>query len=422
MRFMNMGILISTAFALVVSPLFGAAASAQQNDLNGAQRFIVTFDKTINEQDKASVRGVGAETVKELRLVNGLVVTAPNMTVAQNIAGLQGVKHVEQDVLASITGPSCSPWPSCKNTATVTQPPQTLPWGVDMINAEESWSTSAGRGVKVAVVDSGIDKSHPDLTGNIAGGENFVASGRGARTTVDPSAWNDDNGHGTHVAGTIAAVNNTIGVVGVAHEADVYGVKVLNSSGSGYVSDIISGVEWSVANNMDVINMSLGTSTHVQAFEDAVNAAYNANILVVASAGNAGDGNVATNEVGYPAKYASVIAVAATDESNLVAGFSSDGAEVELAAPGVGISSTTKGGGYVRMSGTSMAAPHVAGVVAAIIAAPISPRSDTGSSGSLSAGEVRAFLQNTADDRGATGRDVFYGYGIVDAREAVTGL
>lgn len=415
------GMLLMAALALVVSPVLGTTASALQGNPNGTQRFIVTFDKSLDDKAKAAVRGVGAETVKELRLINGLVVAAPNATVAQKLARVQGVERVEQDILVSISAPSCSPWPSCKNTSTVTQPPQTLPWGVDRINADEAWGTSTGQGVKVAVIDTGIDRSHPDLTGNIAGGVNFVASGRGARQTVDPNAWNDDNGHGTHVAGTVAAVNNTVGVVGVAYEADVYGVKVLNSSGNGYVSDIISGVEWSVANDMDVINMSLSTSTHVQAFEDAVNAAYRADIVVVAAAGNVGDGNSATNEVRYPAKYASVIGVAATDTNNSVAGFSSDGAEVELAAPGVNVYSTTKGGTYGGMSGTSMAAPHVAGVAAAVMAAPLSSRADTDDSGSLSASEVRAFLNSTADDLGVAGRDVFYGHGLVDAKEAVTG-
>ena len=161
---------------------------------------------------------------------------------------------------------------------------------------------------------------------------------------------------------------------------------------------------------MQVINMSLGTSSDVQSLHDAVDAAYAAGIVLVAAAGNSGDTDP-DNDVIYPARYASVIAVAATDDTDTRAFWSSDGPEVELAAPGVVIYSTWKGGEYDTKSGTSMASPHVAGTVALLLAA----------NPGLTPDEVRTTLQTTADDIGAQGFDNYYGHGLVDAEEAVTG-
>lgn len=403
--------LIVAAFAVAISPLPSTHALAQEPT---SQQLIVTFTERPSDQDVSDIKGAGAAAVKRLDLINGIVVTVPSQAVANKLKSLRKVERVEVDAIARISGP-------VKETATVTQPAQSLPWGVTRIDAPKSWASSRGTGVKVSVIDTGIDKSHPDLVDNIAGGVNFVKSGRGARTTLDPNAWNDDHGHGTHVSGTVAATDNTIGVIGVAPQARLYGVKVLNSAGSGYTSDIISGIEWSVTNNMQVINMSLGMDTHVQALQDAVDAADTAGVVVVAAAGNSGDGNATTNNVGYPAKYSSAIAVSATDSTDRIASFSSDGAEVEIAAPGVNIYSTTRGGGYGTMNGTSMAAPHVAGVVANILAAPITAAADLNQDGLWSAGEARAYLQMTSDDLGTSGRDVFFGYGLVDAEEVVAG-
>lgn len=412
MKKIKISTLIVAAFAVAISPLPSIDAQAQEST---NQRLIVTFKDRPNDQDVSDVKSVGAATVKRLDLINGVVVTVPSQAVANKLKSLQKVERVEVDVIARISGP-------VKETTVATQPAQSLPWGVNRIDAPKSWTTSRGASVKVAVIDTGIDKSHPDLVDNIAGGVNFVKSGRGARTIVDPTAWNDDHGHGTHVSGTVAATDNTIGVVGVAPQARLYGIKVLNSAGSGYTSDIISGIEWSVTNNMQVINMSLGMSTHVQALQDAVNAADNAGVVVVAAAGNSGDGNATTNNIGYPAKYSSAIAVAATDSADRIASFSSDGTEVEIAAPGVNVNSTTRGGGYGAMNGTSMATPHVVGVIANMLAAPITTAADLNQDGLWSTGEARLYLQTTSDDLGISGRDVFFGYGLVDTEEAVTGV
>jgi subtilisin family serine protease len=405
--------LIVAAFAVAISPLPSAQAQAQETT---DQRLIVTFKNRPSDQDVSNIKGAGAAAVKRLDLVNSIVVTVPTQAVINKLKGLHNVERIENDAIAHVVAPPV------KETTIVTQPLQSVPWGVNRIDAPKSWAASRGTGVKVAVIDTGIDKSHPDLIDSIAGGVNFVQAGRGPRATVDPAAWNDDNGHGTHVSGTVAASDNTIGVVGVAPQARLYGVKALNSAGSGYVSDIISGIEWSVGNSMQVISMSLTLTSDVQALHDAVDTANNAGVVVVAASGNSGDGNAATNNVGYPGKYTSAIAVSATDNSDRIATFSSDGAEVEIAAPGVNIYSTARGGSYSTMSGTSMATPHVAGVIANMLAAPVIAAADLNGDGLWSAGEVRSYLQTTSDDLGTVGRDVFYGYGLVDTEEAVSGI
>jgi serine protease len=202
----------------------------------------------------------------------------------------------------------------------------------------------------------------------------------------------------------VAAVDNEVGVIGVAPEAYLYGVKVLDRTGSGYVSDVIAGIEWATSQGMDVISMSLGGG-YSESMETACSEADDAGIVVVAAAGNSGPGD---DTVNYPAKHESVIAVSATNDGDSLADFSSRGEEVELAAPGVSIYSTYRGGGYATMQGTSMACPHVAGTAALVIYSGIGDND-----------AVRARLQSTAENLGATGKDDWYGYGLVDAGEAV---
>ena len=174
----------------------------------------------------------------------------------------------------------------------------------------------------------------------------------------------DDNGHGTHVAGTVAALDNEIGVIGVAPQAELYAIKVLDQNGSGSYSDIIAGIEWAIDNNMNIINMSLGGTAKSRTLEKAVNKAYESGILLVAAAGNNGYAKKGT--ITYPAAYDSVIAVGAVDQNNNRASFSSVGRQLELMAPGVSILSTVPDNGYESYNGTSMASPHVAGVAALV--------------------------------------------------------
>jgi len=281
---------------------------------------------------------------------------------------------------------------------------QDLPWGIDRIDAELVHAGgNKGTGVKVAVIDSGIDCNHPDLIGNCNGGYDFV------NDDDDPM---DDDGHGTHVAGTIGAADNGFGVVGVAPAASLYALKALEA-GSGLYSDIIAALQWAVDNGIQVTNNSYGSSGDPgPTVKDAFDNAYAAGILNVCAAGNGGNRGGGGDNVIYPARYDSCIAVAATDINDNRASFSSTGPSVELAAPGVNILSTVPGGEYEDgWNGTSMASPHVAGTAALVIATGIT---DANGDGWIN-DDVRLRLQETAEYLGDPAK---YGYGLVDADEA----
>lgn len=379
------------AFALVLGVvLLGTKTSGQENN-----RKIVVFDRALNEAARNELLAAhGAVKVKDLTLINASVVLLPPKVSDRALLQRPGVLRVDEDVLVfALAKPAPAP-----------QPSQVMPWGIDRVDAELVWpSGNEADPVKVAIVDTGISADHPDLKANLMGGYN----------AINPTkSWNDDNGHGSHVAGTVGALNNTIGVVGVGPLVDLYAVKVLNRNGSGFLSDIIEGIQWSVANGMRVINMSLGTSSDVQSFHDAVTAAYNAGVVVVAAAGNSG------GAVGYPAAYPEVIAVSATDSSNNLAYFSSYGPEVDLAAPGVSVYSTYKGTGYATLSGTSMAAPHVTGSAALVLNTPVGAY-DVNGDGVWNPAEVQQKLQDRATDLGDAGYDNLYGWGLVNAYNAV---
>ncbi|WP_025685580.1 S8 family peptidase [Paenibacillus maysiensis] len=236
-----------------------------------------------------------------------------------------------------------------------------IPRGVELIQAPAVWSQTRGQGVKVAVLDTGCDADHPDLKERIIGGRNFTDD-----DDSDPNIFTDYNGHGTHVAGTIAAAENEDGVVGVAPEADLLIIKVLNKQGSGQYDWIIQGIHYAIEQKADIISMSLGGPEDVPELHEAVQKAVANQILVVCAAGNEGDGDDRTDEQGYPGCYNEVISVGAVNFDRHASDFSNSNNEVDLVAPGEDILSTVPGGQYATFSGTSMATPHVAGALALI--------------------------------------------------------
>jgi serine protease len=410
---------------------------------------------------------------------------------------------------------------------------QTTPYGITMVNAPTAWLKTKGAGARVAVLDTGITMYHPDR-GNVVASVSYATDSYGVIEPVE-----DFSGHGTHTAGTIAAADNSIGVVGVAPQASLLIAKVMDNNGDGDTSWLISGIEWAVTNNADVISMSLGSSSYSAALDTACSNAFAAGVLLVAAAGN---DNTSTPD--YPAALSSVISVVAIDQNKSRASFSNYGSTVDLAAPGVGVYSTVcpidstnstgatanavwsstshtaypifgtaagtasglicdcglatgtddsntcpaavsgniafirrgtnyfsekvahaqskgaigviiadNGGDYINTftlnggtplvvaaisqsngdalhsllpgingtvsvtatlyasyDGTSMACPHVAGVAALLFAAE---------GGNISPSEVRTVLQNSAQDLGTTGRDNYYGYGLVNASAAL---
>jgi len=269
-------------------------------------------------------------------------------------------------------------------------------WGIARIGADKVWDKSTGSGIKVAVIDTGVDLLHTDLSANISTGYDFVNN--------DNSPM-DDNGHGTHVAGIIASVQNGLGIIGAANKANIMPIKVLNNQGYGYLSDVAKGIYYAADNGARVINLSLGASTDSLTLKNAVDYAVKKGVFIAAAAGNDGG-----KPCSYPAAYPSVVCVVATDSYNKLASFSNVGGE--LSAPGVYNYSTYLGNLYKYMSGTSMATPHIAASAAVVM----SYCKDCTTS------KVKDILHTTAVDLGTVGQDSIFGYGLVDLVAAITSL
>lgn len=231
----------------------------------------------------------------------------------------------------------------------------TLPWGVKKIKAPQVWPLSTGSQIRIGVIDTGVDFRHPDLRHCLARGINLL------NRTLLPY---DDNGHGTHIAGAIAAANYERGSVGIAPGAILYPVKAFDHNGSAYVSDIILAIDWCVRNHIQIINMSFGMRTRSKALLDVVNKAYTNGIVIVASSGNDGK----RLSIDYPARYPQTISVGATDRLGRIASFSNRGPHVDIYAPGEKIISAWTHNRYHEMSGTSMATSHVSGAIALLLA------------------------------------------------------
>lgn len=230
-----------------------------------------------------------------------------------------------------------------------------VPWGVKQIKAPQAWSLSTGHRVKIGVIDTGVDFHHPDLQYSVTRGINLI------NRNMLPY---DDNGHGTHISGTIAAANSTQGMIGVAPRSTVYPVKAFDHNGSAYVSDIVMGIDWCVRTGVDIINMSFGMQTRSRTLLEVVIKAYQSGVIIVASSGNDGK----RRSVDYPAKYSQTISVGATDRYRKIPSFSNRGQYVDIYAPGDRIVSAWIHGKYHEMSGTSMATSHVSGTIALLLA------------------------------------------------------
>lgn len=275
---------------------------------------------------------------------------------------------------------------------------QSMDWSLKYSNIPETWKTTKGEGITIAVIDSGMP-DHPDIGDNAVEGKNFVS---------DEDIY-DHNGHQTHCVGIISAKDNNQGFVGVAPNSKCICIKVLNKNGAGSLMNIANALNYVIDIKPDIVSMSLGSGTANPVIQEKLKKLYSMNIPVVCAAGNSGKAGV-----GYPAAYPETIAVGAFDKNGNIARFSSRGSQVDWAAPGANIVSTYLNKGYASLSGTSMACPFMAGIIALMLAKHKKQEKETGKNDCKTVSEIRHHLIKYTNDKGTVGRDDDWGYGVVD--------
>lgn len=292
-----------------------------------------------------NLRGCKIKELKYLRGLNAFVGLFPRNPYTDNFLRHPDIFQIDEDLEVKILIPF---------KGTIVNRSQVIPWGIERIGAEKAWPVTQGQGVRVAVIDTGIAFDHSDLNRNVKGGTNILNS------FLPPY---DHNGHGTHVAGTIGALNNQLGVVGVAPKVDLFAVKAFKKDGTAKLSDIINAIDWSIENKMDIINMSFGFNEPSPTFREAVIRANQAGILMIAASGNKGTRGM----LEYPAQFNETVAVSSINENNEISKFSTIGPGIDLTAPGEKIMSTWLNNSFRELSGTSMSVAHVTGVAALLM-------------------------------------------------------
>jgi subtilisin family serine protease len=272
---------------------------------------------------------------------------------------------------------------------------ETFPYHLHQLGVVEKWNidtTATGKGIKIGIVDTGVDIDHEDLP-QIKGGVSFVSN--------EPT-YDDGHGHGTWCAGDVVAIKgNAKGVAGVAYEADLYAIKVLSASGSGSMLGVVKAIDWAIDNGIDILSMSLGSRIGHSEVEKAVKRATAAGMLIVAAAGNDSD-----DDISYPAAYPDVIAVGSLSKDDKRSYFSNTGIGLDVTSYGQSIFGLWKDNGYVAISGTSMATPNVAGLLAAYMS----------KHGKLNPAQAMALIEKWAVDLGDKGYDLTFGHGKLTAK------
>jgi len=356
---------------------------------NGKQPVIVTFrpkEKRKDQSDKVQIARrmiSGIDRILDINLYDAPILNFH--ATEQEIERLRNdvnIAAVEEDGICKASGDGPN--------GEITPLAETVPAGIAQIGAPQAWDASRAKGIKVAILDTGIDALHPDLAPNVKGAVSFVPG------ETPP----DVNGHGTHAAGIIAAAENGTGIVGVAPAAWLFNVKVVSNSGSGQWTWLIAGLNWCIVNKMQIAHIGLGGASVPAALETMCNAAFTNGLLLFATAGVGGP---AMGSVAVPAKYKNVIAVSSVDSADVITPFSSRGPEVELCAPGINVLSTKPGGGFQSWSGTAGACAHVSGAAAVA----------WGAHRFATNVQIWNLLAGTARPLGDPGWDPLYGYGRV---------
>ena len=351
---------------------------------------VVCFNTKLDDLDPINVSTIdnflGHNIIKKIKELNTALVQVnkgDEIAFIENISNSPFVRYAELNYIVHASH-------------TPNDPKWNEQWGPKRIHCEDAWDVVQGSNIiKIAIVDTGIDYNHEDLNGNyLSGGYDFVNEDNGPM---------DDEGHGSHCSGIAAAIiDNKKGIAGIS-QVSILAEKVLDGSGQGSSFDVATGITHAADNHVDVISMSLGSSYPSSTVETACNNAYDAGVLLIAASGND-----YSSQVCYPAAYDSVIAVGAINNQDKRCGFSNYGENLELMAPGENIISVKRGGGYVKKDGTSMACPHVTGVAALVKSINCN----------MSNNQIRQILRDTAEDLGSPGKDIYYGYGLVNARAA----
>ncbi|SKA06833.1 S8 family peptidase [Selenihalanaerobacter shriftii] len=297
-------------------------------------QYIIITDKEFNKKEfKSQIEQNGGKLVKKLSLVNGFVYQFKNIEDKTMIQSVSGIKRIEKDTFLQVNS---------KNDM--------KSWGLKAIDALNAWAHF--REVRVGIIDTGVDLNHYDLT----------PVHNGLNTINHKTLPYDSHGHGTHISGIIGGRKNGKGILGILPDVEIYPIKAFNRNGEGRLSSVIEGIEWSIKNNIKILNMSFGTTEDNSSLKKAVKKAYKSGITMVAASGNKG-----RKTIDYPAKYPEVIAVAAINERKKIANFNNYGEGLDLLAPGVNIKSTWRNNRFRTLNGTSMATAHVTGAIALLI-------------------------------------------------------
>lgn len=359
---------------------------ADNSNEHSKDRYLVTFKNVV---DKDYIQEQGGEILKQFNTSpSALIIASPEAI--KKIKNNEHIISINFDSEVEISGYDDIDWGSID----IDPQEQLIPWNVDYIGSTYAHQMGiSGQGVKVGIIDSGINP-HNDL--KISGGINILDNN---------DNYYDGFGHGTKVAGIIAALDNSYGIIGVAPNVELYSIKVLKSNGKGSISDVVAGIEWAINNNIDILNFSLQTTIDNSVLKTAVQKAFENNILLVASAGNMG-GTKKTNTITYPAAYEEVISVTSIDKNGERSSYSSTGKQIDISAPGEFVYTTLQSGLYFLADGTSMAAPHVTGVAALILE----------SQPNLNVEEVTKILLKSKKN---LGNHKLYGKGIIDVPKAI---